>query len=58
MENTPYNNKQEKFIIADQFVKIKYLRDSNSGRIKKGQIAMVSKSNANHLVRYKIAILV
>lgn len=50
------NNKQ--IIIKDDFVQIRYLRDSKSGRIKKGQYARVSKTNANYLVRYRIAELV
>ncbi len=54
MENSSLNNKAN-FIVTDEFVRIKYLRDSKSGRIKKGQVARVSKNNANYLIRYRIA---
>ncbi len=39
-------------------VTIKYLRDSKSGRIKKDQIAVVSKQNANYLIKHRIAIII
>tara|TARA_B100000927_G_C16079691_1_gene314565 strand:- start:230 stop:403 length:174 start_codon:yes stop_codon:yes gene_type:complete len=57
MLNPKLNNKSN-FIKIDEFVRIKYLKDSKSGRIKKNQITTVSKNNANYLVKHGIAILI
>ena len=52
MDKTEYINKA--YFEADK-IKIEYLKDSKSGRIKKGQTGYVSKENANYLIRYRIA---
>jgi hypothetical protein len=54
MNKSPLDNKNF-IIVADDFIKVRYLRDSKSGRIIKGQISRVSKQNANYLVRHRIA---
>ena len=51
-------NNKGMFLCEDSFVFIEYLKDSKSGRIKKGQRSRVSKTNANYLIKYKIAIIV
>lgn len=48
-------NNKNGVLIKDDFVMVQYLKQSKSGSIKKGDIARVSKSNANYLIRYKIA---
>lgn len=48
-------NNKNGVLIKDDFVMVQYLKQSKSGSIKKGDVARVSKSNANYLIRYKIA---
>ena len=57
MEKSPLQNKAF-IVLPDDFIKVRYLRDSKSGRIVKGQISRVSKQNANYLVRHRIAEIV
>jgi hypothetical protein len=41
--------------VSHDLINIMYLKDSKSGRIKKGAMSQVSKANANYLVKHGIA---
>ena len=44
--------------LGSELIKIQYIKESKSGRLKKGTIACVSKQNANYLIKHDIAKLI